>query len=229
VFWIALLPAYLSVILLLVAVTELPPDINDDRSHVPVGRFDLSGLPPQFWWTIVIASLLSLARFSQAFLVLKAHDVGVAVAFVPLVLIVTHLMYSLTAYPFGMLADRIDRRYQLAIGAFLLVCAHLTMASATTVAQTAIGAALWGLQLGATQGLLGAAIADAAPGRLRGTAFGVFEVAVGIATFAASAGAGLLWTLGGPLAAYGTGAGIAAVATLILLLGRPPQDAPSKS
>ena len=229
VFWIALFPAYLSVILLLVAVTELPPDISADRSHVPIGRFDLAGLPPQFWWTIVIASLLSLARFSQAFLVLKAHDIGIAVAFVPLVLIVTHLVFSLTAYPFGMLADRIDRRYQLAVGAFILIGAHVTMASATTVAQTAIGAALWGLQLGATQGLLGAAVADAAPGRLRGTAFGVFDVAVGIATFAASAGAGLLWTLGGPAAAFATGAGIAAIAALILLLERSPENATPKS
>jgi MFS family permease len=219
VFWIALIPAYLSVILLLIAVTELPLEFGDVRTRAPF-RLDFAGLPSRFWWIIVIASLLSLARFSQAFLVLKVHDIGVAVAFVPLVLIVTHLMFSATAYPFGMLADRIDRRLQLALGAVILVCADVVLATATTVVQTALGAALWGLQLGVTQGLLGAAVADVAPGRLRGTAFGIYDVAVGIATFTASAGAGLLWTIGGPAAAFGAGAGVAAVAAVILLLGR---------
>jgi MFS family permease len=226
VFWIALIPAYVSVILLLIAVTELPLEFGDAPSRAPF-RFDFAGLPSRFWWIIVIASLLSLARFSQAFLVLKVHDIGVAVAFVPLVLIVTHLVFSATAYPFGMLADRIDRRLQLALGATILVCADVVLATATTVVQTALGAALWGLQLGATQGLLGAAVADVAPGRLRGTAFGIYDVAIGIATFAASAGAGLLWTIGGPAAAFGTGAGVAAVAALILLRRSPYKESPA--
>lgn len=225
VFWVALIPAYLSVALLVMAVRELPPVDEPIHSRVPIRRADLVGLPPRFWWIIAVASLLSLARFSQAFLVLKMHDIGVAVAFVPLVLIVTHLVFSMTAYPFGLLADRIDRRRQLAIGAVILVLADVILATSNSVAQTALGAALWGLQLGATQGLLGAAVADAAPQRLRGTAFGIYDVAIGISTFAASAAAGVIWTIGGPAAAFASGAVVATAAALILLLRRAPQDA----
>jgi MFS family permease len=218
VFWIALIPAYLSVILLLFAVKELPNRHEEhQRSRLPLQRRDLAALPKSFWWIIVIACLLSLARFSQAFLVLKAHDVGVEAAFVPTMLIVTFLVYSVTAYPFGILADHIDRRLQLAIGAAILIGAEVFLASAGSVWMTAIGAALWGLQLGATQGLLGAAIADAAPDHLRGTAFGIYDVAIGIANFISSAGAGLLWMIGGPAAAFSAGACIAAAAVLALL------------
>jgi MFS family permease len=224
VFWVALIPAYVSVVLLVLAVTECPSGLDPEAAHprLAIRRSDLAALPHRFWWVIVIASLLSLARFSQAFLVLKVHDIGVEVALVPLVLIVTHLVYSGTAYPFGILADRIDWRSQLAIGAVILLGAQATLAVSTSIAATVIGAALWGLQLGATQGLLGAVVADAAPDRLRGTAFGIYDVAVGVATFAASAAAGVLWTAGGPAAAFGTGAGIAAIAAVILIIKRPP-------
>lgn len=218
VFWIALIPAYLSIVLLLVAVKELPFDRHEDRRRVPIRRQDISALPAPFWWAIVIASLLSLARFSSAFLILKAHEVGVDAAFVPIVLVVMYLVYSATAYPFGALADRFDRRLQLGIGAVVLIGAHAVLVIATTVWSTALGAALWGLQLGITQGLLGAAIADVVPPRLRGTAFGIYDVVVGVATFVASAGAGLLWMAGGPAAAFGIGACVAAVAALMLLL-----------
>jgi len=224
VFWIALIPAYLSVILLLVAVKEVP---NHHEAHprprLPLRRSDLAALPAAFWWMLAIASLLALARFSQAFLVLKAHDIGVEAAFVPTMLIVTFLVFSATAYPFGILADRIDRRLQLAIGAIILIGADLVLATADTVWLTALGAALWGLQLGATQGLLGAAIADAAPDHLRGTAFGIYDVAIGIANFAASAGAGLFWMAGGAAATFGAGAGIAIAAVFTLLLWPQPR------
>jgi MFS family permease len=221
VFWTALVPAYLSVVLLWVAVKELP-NHHEHTAHLPLHRQDLSSLPRSFWWMIAIASLLSLARFSQAFLVLKVHDIGVDAAFVPMTLIVTFLVYSATAYPFGVLADNIDRRFQLALGAVILVAADVVLAMAATVWLAALGAALWGLQLGATQGLLGAAIADAAPQHLRGTAFGIYDLAGGVATFAASAGAGVLWTIGGPAAAFGTGACIAAAAAAALLLRPMP-------
>ncbi len=219
VFWIALIPACLSILVLLAAVTELPC-VGVEGSRPPMRWDDLAGLPAVFWWSIGIAGLLSLARFSQAFLVLKAHDVGVDAAFVPLMLVVMHLFYSTAAYPFGVLSDTVDRRVQLGIGAFILIGANLILASADTVWWTAAGAALWGLQLAVTQGLLGAMIADTAPGHLRGTAFGIYDVAVGFATLAASAGAGALWTAAGPAAAFGASAAIA-IAVAFMLLLRP--------
>jgi MFS family permease len=180
VFWIALIPAYLSIVVLLVTVKELPLNHDESLQRLPIRSSDILALPTAFWWVIAIASLLSLARFSQAFLVLKAHDIGVDAAFVPLVLVVMHLVFSLAAYPFGILADHLDRRLQLGIGTFILIAADVILANASTVWLTALGAALWGLQLGVTQGLLGATIADAAPNRLRGTAFGIYDVTIGV-------------------------------------------------
>jgi MFS family permease len=218
VFWVALIPAYLSIAVLVVAVKELPR-LNDEVLHRwAIRPGDIAALPAAFWWVIAIAGLLSVARFSQAFLVLKAFDIGVDAAFVPMILVVMHLIYSTAAYPFGILADHLDRRLQLGIGTVVLVAADVVLASASTVWLTALGAALWGLQLGITQGLLGAAVADAAPDHRRGTAFGIFDVAIGIGTFVASAAAGLLWTIGGPSMAFGFSACIAIAATCMLLL-----------
>jgi MFS family permease len=223
VFWIALIPAYLSIVVLLVAVKELPINHDESQRRLPVRRGEITALPTAFWWVVAIASLLSLARFSQAFLVLKAHDIGVDAAFVPMILVVMYLVFSVAAYPFGVLADHVDRRLQLGIGTVILVGADVVLANASTVWLTALGAALWGLQLGVTQGLLGATIADAAPDRLRGTAFGIYDVAVGVGTFIASAGAGALWMAGGPSMAFGFSACAATAAALMLLLRPLPR------
>lgn len=223
VFWIALIPAYLSIIVLLVTVKELPSNHDASERLLPIRGSDLAALPASFWWVLVIASLLSLARFSPAFLVLKAHDTGVDAAFVPMMLSVMYLIYSVTAYPFGVLADHFDRRFQLGIGTMILIGADLVLAGASTIWLTAFGAALWGLQLGVTQGLLGAIIADASPDHLRGTAFGIYDVAIGVATFVASTGAGILWMSGGPIAAFGISACVGVIAAFILLLRPLPK------
>lgn len=222
VFWMALVPAYLSVIVLLAAVKEIPANHAEVERRSSFNRADIAALPSAFWWLIVIAGLLSLARFSQAFLVLKAHDIGVGVAYVPIVLVVMHLIFSVASYPFGILADRLDRRLQLGIGTSILVGADVVLAGAGTIWLVALGAALWGLQFGVTQGLLGATIADMAPSHLRGTAFGVYDCVIGIGAFIASAGAGVLWTVGGPPIAFGVSACIALVAGLMLILGPLP-------
>jgi MFS family permease len=218
-FWVAVIPAILA-IAVVVGLKEMPWKHADGPLRLAIRPRDLKLMPPGFWWAIAVASLLSLARFSPAFLVLKAHDVGVDAAFVPAMLIVMHLVYSAVAYPFGILADRIDRRLQLILGAGVLMLADLMLASAAHVWLAALGAGLWGLQMGITQGLLAATVADAAPGRLRGTAFGIYEVAVGIATFLASAGAGLLWTTRGASTAYAVSAIIAVLVTALLLYRR---------
>jgi MFS family permease len=223
VFWVALIPAYLSIVVLFLAVKELPFNPDENPRRFPVHRGDIAALPTAFWWVIAIAGLLSLARFSQAFLVLKAFEIGVDAAFVPMVLVVMHLVFSMAAYPFGILADHLDRRLQLGIGTVILVGADVVLASASTIWMTALGAALWGLQLGVTQGLLGATIADVAPDRLRGTAFGIYDVAIGVGTFVASAGAGVLWMAGGPFLAFAFSACVAIAAILMLLLRSLPQ------
>jgi MFS family permease len=139
-----------------------------------------------------------------------------------------YLVYSLTAYPCGVLADHVPRRMQLAAGAIILIGADLVLASASGLWATGLGAALWGLQLGMTQGLLGATVADAASDRLRGTAFGIYDVAIGITTFAASAGAGVLWMSAGSAAAFSAGACIATIAGLMALLRTSPTRSPRR-
>ena len=190
---------------------------------MPIRRNDLALLSTSFWWAISIAAIFSLARFSPGFLVLKAHDIGIDAAFVPIILVVMYAIYSAAAYPFGILADNINRNLQLGIGSIILVCAHVMLAGASTIWMTALGALLWGLQMGVTQGLVSAAVADAAPERLRGTAFGILDLAVGLATFAASAGAGVLWTFGGPAGSFIAGAALAAVVIIMLLFQSTPK------
>jgi MFS family permease len=227
VFWIALLPGFASIGVLLIGVKEPPNRYADERGWLPIRRNDLAPLGAPFWWAISIAAIFSLGRFSPAFLVLKAHDIDVDAAFVPIILVIMYAIYCAAAYPFGMLADRINRHLQLGIGSFILVCADVMLAHAGTLWMTGLGAALWGLQMGVTQGLLAAAVADAAPERLRGTAFGIFDLAIGLTTFAASAGAGVLWTFGGAASSFMAGAALAAAVIVMLLFRFTPKRAPA--
>jgi Major Facilitator Superfamily len=147
VFWIALLPGFTSIGVLLIGVKEPPNQCPDGRGWLPIRRNDLALLGTSFWWVISIAAIFSLARFSPAFLVLKAHDIGIEAAFVPIILVIMYAIYSAAAYPFGILADRINRNLQLGIGSIILVCADLMLAGASTIWMTAMGALLC-LQMG---------------------------------------------------------------------------------
>lgn len=221
VFWLALIPGMASIVVLAIGVSE-PADASAGDAHrrPAMSLRDFARLPVAFWWAILLTAILALARFSPAFLVLKTHEVGVDAAFVPAILAVMYLIYSASAYPFGVLVDQTDRYVQLTAGIMLLVGANLVLAFSNTVWMTTLGAALWGLQMGVTQGLLTTVIGDNAPPNLRGTAFGLFDLAIGGAAFFASAGAGVSWTLGGSAATFTVGA-ILAVLALALLMFRP--------
>ena len=218
VFWVAAIPAFVAIFILVWAVREKPIERNAFDNWWPIRMGDLHGFTSAFWWWIVVASFTSMARFSQAFLVLKTHAVGVDPAFVPIAVVLTHTVYAAAAYPFGVLADRLNRRLQLAGGIAILIVADLVLMQASSLEATALGAALWGLQMAVTQGLLAASIADAAPDALRGTAFGIYELAIGVATFIASTAAGVLWIAGGPMLTFAAGACMAAVALVALLI-----------
>ena len=224
VFWVAVIPAAVAILVLLVALKEPPRRVALPPPRLRIRRSDLARFPNSFWWAIVIASLLSLARFSNAFLVLKASDIGIDAALVPIMLALMHVVFAGAAYPFGVLADHIDRRVQLGIGAIILIVANVVLVGASAIWTTALGVALWGLQMGITQGLLSASVADAAPEQLRGSAFGMYELAVGVATFAASAAAGTFWMSGGPGLTFGMSAAVASIVLFLLLL-RPILEA----
>lgn len=217
VFWIAVVPAFLSFGLILFAVREPEHPQNAARVRMPLSRRELGRLGSAYWGVVAIATLFTLARFSQAFLILKGQAVGVPLAMTPAVLVLMNAVYALSAYPVGALSDRTGRVTILIAGLMLLILADLALALSPGIVGVAFGIALWGLHLGFTEGLLSALVADTAPPDLRGTAFGLFNLVTGIALLAASLIAGGLWDVMGPRATFLAGAGFA-VLTLIGLI-----------
>ncbi|TZF87199.1 MFS transporter [Cognatilysobacter lacus] len=207
VLWYAVLPSLVSVAILVRFVRE-PERVGDNapRARLPITRDGLSALGPAYWRVVAIGALLSLARFSEAFLILRADQLGLAKAYAPLVLVVMSLVYTLSSYPAGALSDRLGRRGVLIAGLAVLVVADLVLALARGPALALVGASLWGLHMGLTQGVLGAFVADYAPKDFRGTAFGVFSLASGVALLIASAVAGALWDWQGAPATFIAGA-----------------------
>ena len=216
VFWIAVIPAFCSVAIILFVVKE-PPHADQGRARVPLRASELVRLPVIYWLVVAVSAVFTLARFSEAFLILDAQQMGLPVMFVPIVLIVMNIAYGFSAYPVGVMADRVDRITLLMVGLALLVLADLSLAFLPGLAGLGIGVLLWGLHMGFTQGLLATLVADAAPAELRGTAFGIFNLVAGVALLAASVLAGALWDWGGHQMTFLAGATFASLAGLSLL------------
>jgi MFS family permease len=217
VLWFSVPPAVLALALLVIAVPEPERKACDEPQKFPISRSELAKLPTSFWWTVGVGSVLTLARFSEAFLILRAQDVGFSLAWIPAVLVIMSVLYAAAAYPAGVLSDRINRRYVLMIGVAMLIGADVTLAYMPNAWGAILGVALWGLHMGFTQGLLSTLVADAAPAQLRGTAFGMFNLICGIMMIGASALAGLLWGWYGAPATFLVGAAFAGLALLGLL------------
>jgi MFS family permease len=222
VFWAAVAPAIIAVALLVVGVREPERPASTPSAAAPLRRADLARLGRAFWWVVGVGAVLTLARFSEAFLVLRVESLGLSATFIPLVLIVMSVVYAAAAYPAGRLSDRIDRRIVLAAGFVALIAADLVLALAGGVTIGLIGVALWGLHMGLTQGLLAALVADSAPTDRRGTAFGVFNLVSGVVLLAASVLAGALWDRLGAPATFLAGAAFTTIALigLLIVLGR---------
>jgi MFS family permease len=217
VFWIAVIPAFLSVAVLLVMVKEPTQPQPARRVRIPLHWHELRRLGAPYWWMVAIATVFTLARFSEAFLILKAQSIGLPVMLVPLALVLMNLPYSLSAYPIGRLSDRMDRLTILTTGLLLLICADVILAFTQGIFGAGVGVMLWGLHMGFTQGLFAKLVADTSPADLRGTAFGLFNLITGLALLLASLIAGFLWDASGPRGTFLAGAGFAAL-TLISLL-----------
>lgn len=217
VLWVAVIPAILSVAILWIAVRE-PPRSAPAAQRMP--RLQPRDLPRAFWIVSLVAACFTLARFSEAFLILRGADVGLALAWTPLVLVVMNVAYMGSAYPIGRLADRVPRMGLLALGCALLVAANLVLGWGPDPVVVLLGAVLWGLHLGCTEGVVAAMVADTAPAHLRGTAFGIFNLIRGLLLLAASIIAGLLWDAVGARATFAAGAAFAAGALALIALLR---------
>ena len=216
VFWVAVIPGLMAVVLLVVGVREAPR-APTARPVNPISRAALARLGPAYWRVVVVGAVFTLARFSEAFLVLRAQQVGIAVSWVPLVMVAMSAVYAASAYPFGKLSDSMSHRKLLALGLLVLVLADLVLAAASGWPVLLIGVALWGVHMGMTQGLLAAMVADTAPADLRGTAYGFFNLLSGVAMLLSSAIAGLLWDGFGSAFTFYAGAGFAALALVVML------------
>lgn len=216
VFWVAVIPGALAVALLILGVKE-PKRHHGEKRTNPIQRENLKRLSPGYWWIVVIGTVFTLARFSEAFLVLRSEQSGIPLALVPLVMVAMNLVYAATAYPFGKLSDRVSHPTLLAFGLAVLIAADLILASGAHWTSLFAGVALWGIHMGMTQGLLATMIADQAPSDLRGTAFGLFNLITGVAMLIASILAGFLWDHWGAAAPFYAGAGFSMLALLSLL------------
>jgi len=215
VFWIAVIPALVSVTLLLTLVHEPDRRAEAGAPRVPLRLADVRTLSTAYWAVVTVGGVLTLARFSEAFLVLRASETGLAIALVPLVLVVMNVAYAASAYPAGVWSDRAGRRVVLLAGVGVLVLTDVVLATASNVWVVMGGVALWGLHMGLTQGLLATMVTDTAPPTLRGTAFGVFNLVSGVALLVASVLAGLLWDRFGPSGTFAAGA----IFSLLSLVG----------
>jgi MFS family permease len=215
VFWVAVVPGLLSVLLLSLGVREPAAHAQTTRDN-PIRMDNLRRLGRPFFKVLALGSVFTLARFSEAFLVLKAGQSGIAVTWVPLVMVAMNLVYAATAYPFGHLSDRMSHRQLLGWGLGVLLVADLVLAQAGGPGGVLLGVALWGVHMGMTQGLLSSMVADTAPADLRGSAFGFFNLACGLAMLLASVCAGWLWDAVGPAATFYAGAGFAVLTGLAL-------------
>ncbi|MGH6960960.1 MAG: MFS transporter [Dongiaceae bacterium] len=220
VMWVAVVPAFVTVALLVLYVREPERANVRPTAPAPLAVVDAKRLPRRYWLVVLLGAVFTLARFSEAFLVLRAQDVGLEVGYVPVVLMVMNLFYAGFAYPAGVAADRISRRTLLVVGLAMLIAADLVLAVAASPWLAFGGAALWGLHMAFTQGLLAKLVADTATAELRGTAFGIFNLVSGVALLLASVIAGALWSTLGASATFLAGAAFAAVAAFGLLAYR---------
>ncbi len=228
VFWVAVVPGVLAVALLLFGVHEPegPAGPTAAKRSNPITRQNLKRLGTPYWWVVGIGAVFTLARFSEAFLVLRAQQGGMAIALVPLVMVAMNVIYSLSAYPFGKLSDRVSHTKLLAAGLVMLIAADLVLASSNHWTVVLGGVALWGVHMGITQGLLATMVADAAPADLRGTAYGFFNLLSGLALLIASGLAGLVWDQLGAAFTFYTGAVFCGI-TLIALVWQSTRFRPA--
>jgi MFS family permease len=220
VLWVAVVPAFVAVALLVFGVKDPERSEVNSVMRSPLTISDARRLPLRYWLVVLLGAVFTLARFSEAFIVLRAEDVGLTLGYVPLVLVVMNVAYTATAYPAGVAADQLNQRMLLILGLGMLAAADLVLAATTSPLLALTGAVLWGIHMGLTQGLFAKLVVDNAPSELRGTAFGLFNLVSGVALLLASVIAGVLWSAFGAPTTFLAGAAFAMLALLGLLVHR---------
>lgn len=218
VLWVAVIPSVLAVILIITAIDD--PIVSNEKQpfQSPLNWLKLKQFSAHYWWVIIIGALFTLARFSEAFLVLRAQQTGLSLTWIPLVMVVMSLTYALSAYPAGWLSDRVNKKWLLGVSLILLICGDLVLAHASSTPLLLLGVAFWGLHMGFSQGILATLVAETTPPQLKGTAFGLFNFVCGIFMLLASLIAGWLWEIYGAAFTFYCGAGFAFQAMMLLIV-----------
>ena len=229
VFWVAVIPAFLAMFLMIFGIDE--PERKDTArpAKFPLHLSELKRLPPAYWYVVAVAAVFTLARFSEAFLILRATSAGVAAAYVPLVLVLMNVVYAGAAYPAGVLSDNGGRNRVMIIGLVLLIAADLVLALVPGLVGIGLGVVLWGLHMAFSQGLFAALVTDTSPPELRGTAFGVYNLLTGLSLLAASVIAGSLWDTFGYSTTFLAGSAFAMLALIGVVLVRGPENLQSRA
>ena len=228
VFWVATVPGLMAVALLFFGVRE-PNRDPSRKGENPISRANVRRLGASYWWVVALGAVFTLARFSEAFLVLRAQQAGVPTALVPLVMVAMNVIYAASAYPFGKLSDTMSHSRLLGFGLLVLFAADLLLASGTNWLALFGGVSLWGVHMGVTQGLLATMVADTAPEDLRGTAYGVFNLVSGLGMLVASMLAGALWDSFGAPSTFYSGAVLCVLSLALLSLHAGRRMAPAGS
>lgn len=218
VFWIAVIPGVLAVLLLCFGVKEPKAPVSNEQRINTLSRANLSRLDKAYWWLVAIGTVFTLARFSEAFLVLRVMNFGMPIAVAPGIMVIMSFTFAISAYPFGKLADQMSHSKLLIIGILILMVADILLAINHHWIALIAGVSLWGIHMGMTQGLLATMIADVAPVDLRGTAYGFFNLASGLMMLVASMLAGFLWEYYGPSMTFYAGAGFCVLALIGLVI-----------
>lgn len=205
VFWVAVIPGFLAVLLLCFGIKEPNTPLTSHRIN-PLTKTNLQKLSTSYWWVLTIGALFMLARFSEAFLVLKGQQAGIPIALTPLIMVAMNIIYAATAYPFGQLSDRVSPNKLLILGVIILISANIVLANSHNWISLLVGLSLWGIHMGITQGLFAAQVAATSPADLNGTAYGLFNLISGIALLIASGLAGYIWDKCGSATTFYTGA-----------------------
>lgn len=216
VLWFAAIPAIAAMLIIVFKVKEPKKEEKEHDFKIPINFSIIKNFSKQFWFVVILGAMFMLARFSEAFLVLKASEVGFEAAWVPLVMVVMALTYTIFAYPIGKLSDKVKREYMLIVGLIILILADFTLANAKSYIAVLIGTAIWGIHMGFTQGVLATLIADYSPKEYNGTAFGIFNFVSGISMLIASIIAGVVWQEFGSYMTFYAG-GVFALASLIMV------------
>lgn len=217
VFWVALIPGLLAVALILLGVEEPK---NAPTGETPMKAWKFNHFSAAFWEACAMGFILQLSRLGDAFLILRAKDFGVATHFLPGVLIVMNIVYSLTSYPAGSLSDRVGRKTVITFGFLLLALANGLLALNASIVITFLGIVLWGIQMGLTQSNLIALVTDTCPATLRGTALGIYNLFSAIAMIIGGSSTGYIWDHFGASTAFYVAASVSVIGLVLLQFQR---------